>query len=231
MTDDDLLAEYLGAETDAARADAARRLSEHGIDAADFDFLPEWLGEPSQWEEPSAGLEDRIMAEVLADAQAGHAPVATSGVDELSERRARRAERTGGRWAPRVAGVAAAITVGVTLGRLSIGGPGFELQAALGATPAGADASATVKARNEDAGVRIELSTKGLADPPPGSIYEAWVTDGTIRIPIGTFSKGGKVVLWSGVSLSRYPTITVTLEPVDNDASSSGKVVLRGEVK
>ncbi len=243
MTDDDLLAEYIGAATEEERDAAARELADRGIDAADFDVLVGALRDEAQWVEPGADLEDRIMADVFAEAdalrtaspvvdRAGPSPVVDlagpSPVVDLAERRARREARTFRRFAPKVVGVAAAVAIGMLLGRVRQSERRFDTQVALAATPLAPEASATVKARTEAAGVRIELSAHDLPDPPPGSIYEAWVSDGTTRVPIGTFSKGGDVVLWSGVALARYSTMTVTLEPLDGDASSSGKVVLRG---
>lgn len=252
MTDDDVLAEYIGAATEEERDAAARELADRGIDAADFDVLVGALRDEAQWVEPGADLEDRIMADVFAEAdalrtaspvvdragpssvvdRAGGSPVVDlagpSPVVDLAERRARREARTFRRFAPKVVGVAAAVAIGMLLGRVRQSERRFDTQVALAATPLAPEASATVKARTEAAGVRIELSAHDLPDPPPGSIYEAWVSDGTTRVPIGTFSKGGDVVLWSGVALARYSTMTVTLEPLDGDASSSGKVVLRG---
>lgn len=243
MTDDDLLADYIGAATDEERDAAARELAHRGIDAADFDVLVGALRDEAQWVEPGADLEDRIMADVFAEAdalrtaspvvdRAGPSPVVDlagpSPVVDLAERRARREARTFRRFAPKVVGVAAALAIGMLLGRVRQSERRFDTQFALAATPLAPEASAIVKARTEAAGVRIELSAHDLPDPPPGSIYEAWVSDGTTRVPIGTFSKGGDVVLWSGVALARYSTMTVTLEPLDGDASSSGKVVLRG---
>ena len=243
MTDDDLLADYIGAATEEERDVAARALADRGIDAADFDVIVGALRDEAQWVEPGADLEDRIMADVFAEAdalrtaspvvdRAGPSPVVDragpSPVVDLAERRARREARTFRRFAPKVVGVAAAVAIGMLLGRVRQSERRFDTQVALAATPLAPEASATVRARTEAAGVRIELSAHDLPDPPPGSIYEAWVSDGTTRVPIGTFSKGGDVVLWSGVALARYSTMTVTLEPLDGDASSSGKVVLRG---
>ena len=243
MTDDDLLADYIGAATEEERDAAARALADRGIDAADFDVIVGALRDEAQWVEPGADLEDRIMADVFAEAdalrtaspvvdRAGPSPVVDragpSPVVDLAERRARREARTFRRFAPKVVGVAAAVAIGMLLGRVRQSERRFDTQVALAATPLAPEASATVRARTEAAGVRIELSAHDLPDPPPGSIYEAWVSDGTTRVPIGTFSKGGDVVLWSGVALARYSTMTVTLEPLDGDASSSGKVVLRG---
>ena len=49
-------------------------------------------------------------------------------------------------------------------------------------------------------------------------------------VSIGTFHTPDKVILWAGVSLVDYPTLTVTLEPEDGDQTSSGQVVLKAPV-
>ena len=68
--------------------------------------------------------------------------------------------------------------------------------------------------------------------PPAGFYYQAWVKGDKGLVPIGTFHTGeGEVTLWSGVPLSQYHTITVTLEEEGGDPASSGKRVLVGELK
>ena len=152
--------------------------------------------------------------------------------DELSQRRAKRAARgevaVKMRRTPWIMGVAAALVAGVVFGRAQLTKVVFDSHGSLAATTLAPGASATFKTKAEAAGVRVALDARNLPDPGPNSVYEAWVSDGTIRIPIGTFSKGGRVVLWSGVPLARFPAISVTLEPIDGDPSSSGQVVLRG---
>ena len=152
--------------------------------------------------------------------------------DELSQRRAKRAARgevvAKMRRTPWIMGVAAALVAGVVFGRAQLTKVVFDSHGSLAATTLAPGASATFKTKAEAAGVRVALDARNLPDPGPNSFYEAWVSDGTIRIPIGTFSKGGRVVLWSGVPLARFPAISVTLEPVDGDPASSGQVVLRG---
>jgi hypothetical protein len=50
-------------------------------------------------------------------------------------------------------------------------------------------------------------------------------------VPIGTFSSSDdRVTLWSGVSPAKFPTLTITIEPVDNNQASSGQRVLMGDV-
>jgi hypothetical protein len=69
----------------------------------------------------------------------------------------------------------------------------------------------------------------GWAEPPPGFYYQAWMKGPRGLVTIGTFHmRGGPgtVELWSAVSLTDYPAITVTREPEDGNPASSGQVVL-----
>ena len=51
-------------------------------------------------------------------------------------------------------------------------------------------------------------------------------------MPVGTFSSSdNRVTFWSGVSPSRFSTMTVTIEPADDDAGSSGRLVLAGTLR
>lgn len=49
-------------------------------------------------------------------------------------------------------------------------------------------------------------------------------------VPIGTFHDGDHVVLWAGVALEQFPTLTVTEEDADGNQASSGRRVLVGTV-
>ena len=63
-------------------------------------------------------------------------------------------------------------------------------------------------------------------------MYEAWISDGEIRVSAGTFhlrDGHNPIELWAGTDDPRFHIITVTLEPIDGVAESSGQVVLKGE--
>jgi Anti-sigma-K factor rskA len=91
-------------------------------------------------------------------------------------------------------------------------------------------ATGKVKMRRNDTGTRIDLNVKGLPLLPDGGYYQAWVKGPKGLVAIGTFSKEGKVVLWSGVALREYNTITITVEPDDGDAASSGNRVFDAQI-
>lgn len=120
------------------------------------------------------------------------------------------------------AGVTAILTAGPDAGTMELSG-----------TPIAAQAHADVQLRDTPSGVEIVLDVEGLPPAPEGSYYQGWVKGDRGVVAIGTFHlrRGGDdVVLWSGVELSGYPAITVTLQAEGAGPASSGKVVLRGDV-
>jgi hypothetical protein len=184
----------------------------------DLELLDDLLAHPSMWVEPPPELED-----VVVWAVAGAAP--TPAVPRTSRRRRRAAKLFA------VAAVlAAALVVGstVVIGNSSNGDYAGELQAT-GLAP-GAHASVVIT--HTDAGFRVHLDARRLPPLAHGEFYEAWMKDaeGTL-VPIGTFSSSnGRVTLWSGVSPRDFPTLTITIEPSDNNQASSGQRVLMGDV-
>jgi hypothetical protein len=105
-------------------------------------------------------------------------------------------------------------------------------ETALVGTDLAPDASATAEFTPTPAGLKILLDAEGLASAGPGEMYEAWIGDGEIRVSAGTFHlRGGDapIELWAGTDDPRFRIITVTLEPIDGVAETSGEVVLRGE--
>jgi hypothetical protein len=104
---------------------------------------------------------------------------------------------------------------------------------ALAGTDTAPDATAEVIMSSTPAGLKILLDADGLPGAPDGSYYEAWLSDGDVRVSAGTFHlRGGsnQIELWAGVVGPQFDTLSVTLEPVDADNGSSGDVVLRGTV-
>ena len=94
------------------------------------------------------------------------------------------------------------------------------------------DATATAFFTPTPAGLKILLDADGLAGARQGEMYEAWISDGTVRVSAGTFhlrNGHNPIELWAGTDDPRFHIITVTLEPIDGVAESSGQVVLKGE--
>ncbi len=208
MTSQPWLAEYLeqGAREpgpyapDAASADAARRLRD-------------LLADPDGWAEPPAGLLGQILAGVDSERSRGLAAAPPRP-------RMRRTVRAGA--AALLA--AAAVVIGIVVTR----GPATT-DVVLAGTRLAPAASATAKLHATPSGLAIELDVSGLPPSPPGYYYQAWMKGPRGLVTIGTFHlRGGPgaVELWSAVSLTDYPAITVTREPEDGNPASSGQVVL-----
>ena len=184
-------------------------------DRVELDELRAMLADPSLWAEPSAELEDRVVAAIGAERTAPSRPLA--------------ARRRPLMW--RVAGVAAALVIAVGIAvavtRRHTGDEHFTL--ALAAPTGAGAADGRADFLRTDSGWRIKLDASGLPRLDGGRFYEAWLrnADGTL-VPIGTFNEAKAVVLWAGVSPHDYPTLTVTQEEADGDQASSGKRVLAG---
>lgn len=103
---------------------------------------------------------------------------------------------------------------------------------ALAPTELAPGASATAQFSATPAGLRIVLDASDLPGAGPDEMYEAWIGNGDVRVSCGTFHlRGGDdpISLWAGTEDPSFDTITVTREPLDGDAASSGQVVLRGQ--
>ena len=185
----------------------------------DLELLDDLLAHPSMWAEAPPDLE-AVVVQAVADA-AG--PMATS------LRTPHRRRRAASLFAV-AAVLSAALVVGavVLIGSSSNADYGGKLQAT-GLAPG---AHAAVAITRTDAGFRVRLDARRLPPLEHGEFYEAWMKNpaGTL-VPIGTFSSSdGRVTLWSGVSPADFPTLTITIEPNDNNQASSGQRVLTGDV-
>jgi hypothetical protein len=175
------------------------------------------------WDDPRPGLEDDIVAAIRAE------PVA------LDDVRARRERRRIPVWLITAAAVAALAVGAVVVVRAA--GDNTEVasdttEASLAGTDLAPDATATAFFTPTPAGLKILLDADGLAGADPGHMYEAWISDGEIRVSAGTFhlrDGHNPIELWAGTDDPRFHIITVTLEPIDGVADSSGQVVLKGE--
>jgi hypothetical protein len=172
------------------------------------------LADPALWAEPSADLQERVVAAVAAESEA----------ESASGRR---------RWLPyAVGGVAAAVllAIGVTVGVQLNHDDRVQFAAALDGTDLAPSASGKVTLVKTASGWRIELHATGLPRREGGEFYEAWLKDETRGlVPIGTFNDGRDVILWAGVGPADFPTLTVTREVADGNQASSGEVVLVGQ--
>ena len=198
-------------------------------EAAELTLLADLLANPSTWTEPSAGLEDAVVhAVAVAPQSAGRtaAPATIEVGHDAKQHRGRVFRAT-------IAAVAAvaAVTLGIGAVLATSGtNPNYTAQLSSTALAPGAHASADIT-RNR-AGFRVSLDASGLPALQAHEYYQAWLKNATgTLVPIGTFSSSdGHVTLWSGVSPTDFPTLSVTIEATDNDQTSSGRRVLVGTV-
>lgn len=222
---DDLQAGYL--EGDAEAEAHVRSCAECAARLPELDSIRDVLTDSSSWDEPDPSLEQRVVDAVSSDAAGVAAPIS------LEAHRQRRRSLLTAR-APVWSIAAAFIVVGAIVAGIALGaggGPRIDARFALSATALAPHAHATAAVRSTNSGFEITLDVSGLPRAPAGSYYQAWVKGPAGLVPIGTFHTGnGKVILWSGVSLHRYNTVTVTVETESGDPGSSGQRVLVGEL-
>ena len=192
------------------------------------DKLLAALRQEELWVDPPVDLEDRTLAALRAELDTGAA-----SVDELAVARERRSRRK--RWAPMLAAAVAAVAVGVVATVAVTGNDEPESAVVtLAGTELEPDAAGRANIAPTESGFEIELDISGLPPAPAGAYYQGWLRneDGD-AVTIGTFhGREGTddIILWSGVDVADYPTLTVTIQQEGAGAESSGQVVLRGEI-
>jgi len=227
--DDQQIAYLEGARSAAAHVRSCATCQEV---VSDLDEIRQSLTDPAMWAEPDPNLENRVVAAVeRAEQEAREAAPAPASLGE--RRRLRDRLRLP---LPALGLVAAALLIGAVVGggvvQLMHRTSSPDAQVALGPTPLAPDAHGDADVRNKANGVEIRLHVSGLPRAPDGFYYQAWLKGDKGLVPIGTFHTGdGEVILWSGVPLDRYHTITVTVEEEGGDPASSGKRVLAGDLK
>ena len=178
------------------------------------------LRDTSLWQEPSAELEDRVVAGIT-DERRVVVPIG----------RARRA------WPGRLTAAAlgaAAAAAGVVIAVPRNEGQQADANISIAGTQLAPGISGTAGITSETSGVRIEFSVKGLPRRDGGDFYEGWLKNcaGTELVPIGTYHELDDATGWAGVSIDDFPLLTVTREhvaaPKDAAQGSSGEVVVSG---
>jgi Anti-sigma-K factor rskA len=192
------------------------------------DRLLAILRQEELWVDPPANLEDRTLAALRAERDTGPGPT----VDEFAVARERRSRRR--RWAPMLVAAAAAVAVGFVATVAVTGNEPDSAVVTLAGTELEPDAAGRATIASMDSGFEIELDISGLPPAPAGAYYQGWLRneDGD-AVTIGTFhGREGTddIILWSGVDVADYPTLTVTIQQERAGAESSGQVVLRGEI-
>jgi hypothetical protein len=98
-------------------------------------------------------------------------------------------------------------------------------------TPLAPQAHGSASLTKTTSGWRIQLSVTGLPHIENGRYYQAWLKNArNILVPVGTFNDARNVTLWSGVPVTQFRTLTVTVQPANGNPASSGKRVLSGTV-
>ena len=208
------------------------------------DEIAALLARADTWADLPPGLEDAVVAAIAADVGANGpnaaatvpAPVPAVSIDAARARRAAAPPAPERRstmpwWLAAAAAVAVVIT-GVVLVNRAGDEATDGLEFALAGTELAPDATATAAFAVTPDGLRIMLDTSDLPGAPEGQMYEAWIGNGDIRVSAGTFhlrGGGAPISLWAGTADPSFTVISVTIEPIDGDAASSGNVVLRGE--
>lgn len=209
-------------------------------------FLARADADGSLWSELPAGLEDSIVASIASERDRSTlgrdasdteatgdraepdpaAPEAPPAPISLDRARRRRAPVT---WWLSAAAAVVVVLAGVALFNRS--SPSDEVAFVMTGTERAPDATADVRVSARPAGLKILLDTTDLPGAPEGTFYEAWLGNGEIRVSAGTFHNrggSGEIELWAGVVGPEFNQLSVTLEPIDGDAASSGDAWLRG---
>jgi hypothetical protein len=197
---------------------------------ADLDALRAILSDPAVWAEPSESLEESIAQAIAEEARRSH--------PQAARVRPGRAIRPLTRRRPRLALAALAATAAIIALVLvfSLRGSGpaperFAMIVSGTALAPGAHGSATLSKR--ESGWAISLSATGLPRLSGRRYYyQAWLRSRAgILVPVGTFNDARQVTLWSGVPVTQYPSLTVTVQPANGQPASSGRRVLIGTIR
>jgi hypothetical protein len=201
---------------------------------AELDELRALLEAPAAWEEPDAGLEDRVVAaiaEEVARAPAASAPASGPAAASVSAKPAR------ARWRLRrpvfalggLATAAAAIAVALVIALSAGSTQPLQFAMVVNGTSLAPAAHGTGTLTKTQSGWRIELSATGLPHLANGRYYQAWLKNPAgILVPVGTFNDAQKVTLWSGAPVTQFRAFSVTVQQANGNPASSGKRVLVG---
>jgi hypothetical protein len=246
-TDDDRIAYLAG---DAVESLSAR-------ERAELDELRDALREPATWIEPNPGLEGQIVAAIAKEAPArpveaadaadaadvtppapeSTQPSPTAQPSTPADQRRRRFSLGQVFRRPSYAfgGLAAAAAVALVAIVLVSSGKNspkpLHFAMVVTGTQFAPRAKGTASLTKTVSGWKIQLTATGLPHIQNGRYYQAWLkNDAGILVPVGTFNDAQNVTLWSGVPVTKFRTLTVTLQLANGNPVSSGKRVLLGRI-
>jgi hypothetical protein len=190
------------------------------VELAELEELRALLADPSVWADPDPSLEDRVVSAIAAEASGTQARPVVVPLRSRSRRP----------WLIAVAGAAAAAVIAlVAVVSLRDDGTSAEhFSIGLTATELVPGAAGNAELTKTVSGWRIELDATGLPRLDGGRFYQAWLKQGDVLVPVGTFNEGNDVTLWAGVSPKDFTTLTITQEDADGNQASSGQRVLVG---
>lgn len=203
---------------DEARAEYLTSASgDVGSEKDRLDVIRRLLGEDAVW----ADLPSQVLEGILAEMRTGRAVAIAQPT--ASRRRA---------WLF-VAAAVVIVLLGLAAAALFDSPPGPVTVVAMSGTDLAPEASGTASLRPTPAGWAVSLDVEGLPPAPQGSYYQAWVWNDGDAVSLGTFhfrNGVGPIVLWAGVNLRDYPSLSVTLQDEGGGPASSGRVVMTGRV-
>ncbi|HET6869805.1 MAG TPA: anti-sigma factor, partial [Solirubrobacteraceae bacterium] len=193
----------------------------------ELDELRALLEAPAAWEEPDAGLEDRVVAAIAAEAARAPEPAAVPAAPKPARARWRLRRPVFALGGLATAAAAIAVALVLALGSTSPAPLQFAMVVSGTSLAPGAHGSATLT--KTQSGWEIKLSATGLPHLANGRYYQAWLKNAAgILVPVGTFNDAQKVTLWSGAPVTQFRAFSVTVQQANGNPASSGKRVLVG---
>ena len=204
-------------------------------DRAQLDELRDLLRTPATWIEPDPGLEDRVLAAVTEEARAAPAAPGERAEPPRPRRTRLRLGTIFRRPAIAFGGLASAVAAVLIVIVIATGGSSspkpLHFAMVVSGTPLAAAAHGSASLTKTGSGWRIELSVRGLPHIENGRYYQAWLKNAAgILVPVGTFNDPTRVTLWSGVPVTKFRTLIVTLQRANGNQTFSGKSFLIGRL-
>lgn len=110
--------------------------------------------------------------------------------------------------------------------------PAVLSQATLAALPAAPSAAGRADVVQTGGGRQLTVTVRRLA--APDGFYEVWLSDPKLRtmLPVGVMQGDvGRFDLPAGIDPGSFPTVDISLEPVDGNPAHSARSVLRGTLQ